>query len=183
MDDTNATQIWSLILRITGTVTGLISLSWQIARQLIADRQHLTLQPNSMAMGKPRSSITRDGPAVVIHPTKFYVKCANTGRRRIVLDELRVLDAKTKAQLGKRYLRDYEPQEGKHRSDPQGFNVEVEELRVVEVNLVGDSDHFVPNSQSEGYIEAVTSRARTFHSAPFFFSEVTDTKCRSIIEV
>jgi hypothetical protein len=182
MAEPNATQLWGLILGIIGTVTGAISLCWQIARQIIADRQALTLHPDTMLMGKPRSSMTVGGPANVIHPTKFYVKCSNTGRRRIVIDEVRIIDAKTNAQLGKRYLRDYDVQKDRFRSDSGGLALEVEELRVLEIDLVGDSDHFLPTSESQGRIEALTSRGRKFHSAPFFFGEVADLRNRSIIE-
>lgn len=182
MIDLSRTQIWSLILGAIGTVTGVSSLCWQIARQIIADRQSLTLHPDSISLGKPRSAITAGGSAVVIHSTKFYVKCSNTGRRRIVIDEVSVVDVKTTAQLGKRYLRNYDSQKDKHRWDSAGLALEVEELRVLEIDLVGDSDHFVPTSESQGSIEAVTSRGRKFHSSPFFFSDVINQKRRSIVE-
>jgi hypothetical protein len=182
MGDLNATQIWGLVLGIVGTVTGVISLCWQIARQIITDRQSLTLHPDSLSLGKPRSAMTVGGAANVIHPTKFYVKCSNTGRRRIVIDEVRVVDAKTNAQLGKRYLRNYDSQKDRWRSDSGGLGLEVEELRVLEIDLVGDSDHFVPTSESQGSIEAVTSRGRKFHSSPFSFRDLMDQTRRSIVE-
>jgi hypothetical protein len=68
------------------------------------------------------------------------------------------------------------------RSDSSGLALEVEELRVLEIALVGDSDHFVPTSESQGSIKAVNSRGRKFHAAPFFFRDVMNQKRRSIVE-
>jgi hypothetical protein len=177
MADISKMELWGVVTGIVGTVTGVASLCWQILREVVSDKQAVTFTPDAILLGEPRTPM---GNGYVINPTKFHVKCTNTGRRPIVLDEIRIIDADSGEQLGKRYLRQYQQMEHARHSDSGGLTLEVEEMRVIEVDLLGDSDHFVPTDQSKGRVEAITSRGKTFRSRQFLFGDVLDLRERPI---
>jgi hypothetical protein len=156
---------------IIGTITGVISLIWQIARAVAANRQSLAIQPDKILLPSPEK-IYEDSPIVLPPAGTLYVKCINTGRRPVVLHEVRAIDAVSKACLGRTPLRAQQAIKDNLGVTPSGLKLNADEIRVISIVLTDKSRVFEPSPESQGYVEVTTSLGKVFRSRHFFFQEL-----------